>query len=461
MATRTTAEAARWMGGRVVRGDESTLWSGGALDSRLVEGGELFFALPGARTDGHRFVSDALAAGAAAAVIHREVEAPGNAPLVRVEDTVEGLRALARSLRDEIPERLLALTGSVGKTTTKEILARLLSRRFRVARSPGNLNTLYGFPLSLMGIPDDTQWMVAEMGMSTPGELGALSRLGRPDVALLLNVRPVHLESLESLEAVAEAKAEILEGLSDQGTLVANLADPRVRKIAAGHPGPVVSYGMETRETDYEARDLEPRERGGSRFRLRTPDGEIEVELPLHGLYNAENFLAAASCAHHLGVPASELAAGALDLVAGPGRGQVHSLPGEIVVVDDSYNSNPIALERALESARNLPGQRHLAILGEMLELGTDGPRFHREAGVAAASRGFAPIVGVGELARYLVEAATEAGADARWAAGAEEAAAWVAPRIAPGDVILVKGSRGVGLDHAVESLLRRIPEEE
>ncbi|MDX1631518.1 MAG: UDP-N-acetylmuramoyl-tripeptide--D-alanyl-D-alanine ligase [Thermoanaerobaculia bacterium] len=461
MATRTTTDAARWMDGRVVRGDASTLWTGGALDSRLVEGGELFFAIPGETTDGHRFVGDALDGGAAAAVIHREVDAPGDAPLVRVEDTSEGLRALARGLREEIPEHLLALTGSVGKTTTKEILARLLSRRFRVAKSPGNLNTLYGFPLALMGIPEDTQWMVAEMGMSTAGELGALSRLGRPDLALLLNVRPVHLESLATLEAVAEAKAEILEGLSQQGTLVANFGDPRVREIAGDHSGTTISFGMDTQDTDYEAREVEARDGGGSWFRLRTPDGEIEIELPLHGLYNAENFLAAAACAHHLGVPRDELAVGALDLVTCSGRGEVHSLPGGIHVVDDSYNSNPVALERALDSARLLPGERHLAVLGEMLELGADGPRFHREAGVAAASRGFSPVVGVGELARYLVEAAKEAGADARWAADAREAAAWVSARIAPGDAILVKGSRGVGLEAVVDSILTRTREAE
>jgi UDP-N-acetylmuramoyl-tripeptide--D-alanyl-D-alanine ligase len=455
------AEAARWMHGDLIQGDPASRWTGGALDSRQVRGGELFFALVGESTDGHRFVASALAAGATAAVVHEAVDAPANGTLLAVEDTYRALHDLTRELRRHVPERLVGLTGSTGKTTTKEILTALLSRRFRTAGSPGNLNNLYGFPLALMGIPDDTEWMVAEMGMSTPGELAAVSRLGRPDVALLLNVRPVHLERLGSLDAVAEAKAEILAGLAPDGVVVANADDSRVRDIARRHAGRVVWFGRESAEAAYRVEGVAPRPEGlGTRFRLVTPEGEAPVELPMHGAYNVENFLAAAACAHELGIPLDEIVATAPTLEPIGGRGRILRLPGGVILVDDSYNSNPLALAGALESARALPGARHLAVLGDMLELGPEAERYHREAGRAAAAAGFSLVVGVGELSRGLVDAVRDAGVPAHWIADADAAAAWVPRRVAAGDVLLVKGSRGIGLERVVEAL-RRAPEGE
>ena len=267
MVRRSVAEAAAAMAGELLpAGDPAAaaaFFAGAAIDSRRVRGGELFFALPGARTDGHRYVAAALAAGAGAAVVERPAEPapPPSAALVRVADTFAALHALTRAVRATVPERLAAITGSAGKTTTKELLAAMLARRFRVAKSPGNLNNLYGFPLALLGIPDDSEWMVAEMGMSEPGELARISRLGRPDVAVFTNVRPVHLEFFGTLQAIAAAKAELLAGLaggdggegSDGGGLVvANADDPQVAaiahrflaRVAAGErAGRVVWYG--------------------------------------------------------------------------------------------------------------------------------------------------------------------------------------------------------------------------
>ena len=455
MATRTVAEAAAWMGGSVIQGDPDLEWSGGALDSRAVQGGELFFALRGESTDGHRYVRSAVEAGAAAAVVHESVDAPDAATLIAVDDTYEGLHDLTRGLRKQVPEHLVALTGSMGKTTTKEILAALLARRYRTAKNPGNLNNLYGFPLSLMGIPDDTEWMVAEMGMSTPGELGGVSRLGRPEVALFLNVRPVHLEQLGSIEAIRDAKAELLEGLAEGGTVVANADDPRVREIAARHDGPVVWYGCESEGAEYRASAIEEGEGGGgTRFRLRTPGGERSIRLPLHGAYNVENFLAAAACASGLGISDDDLVEVAAGLRPESGRGEVHRLSDGTTVIDDSYNSNPVALRRALEGARRLEGVRHVAVLGSMLELGEEEATYHLEAGRVAAELGFDIVLGVGELARDLSEAARAAGVSAHWVPDAEEAAEWVAARISGGEVVLVKGSRGVGLELVVARLL-------
>ncbi len=447
-------EAAAIMGGRLISGDAETAWQGAALDSRQVQGRELFFALAGDRTDGHRFVVQALERGASAAIVSQPVEAPETAGLIEVADTFEALHRLTREVRTRVPRSLVAVTGSVGKTTTKEILATLLASRFKVARNPGSLNNLYGFPVALLGIPDDTEWMVAEMGMSTPGELGKVSRLGCPDVAVFTNVRAAHLESFGTLRAIAEAKAELLQGLAGDGLVVANRDDPEVVRIVERHGSPVVWFSMRG-DANYGVADIEALTTGaGSRFRLRIGDQELEVELPLHGLYNVENFLAAATCAHSLGISISQIAGAAGEVEGQPMRGIFHQVAPGTVLIDDCYNSNPAALRQALESARQVAGERHWAVLGDMLELGETSPELHREAGEAAAAMGFSPVVGVGELSRELVAGAAAAGAETEWVESATRAAEILSERLRAGDVLLIKGSRGIGLEVVVEAIL-------
>ncbi len=445
--------------GAGVASPELRPWTGAAIDSRQVSGGELFFALAGSRADGHGFVPAALAAGAAAAVVRRgALGGPAEGELyLEVEDPLAALHALTRTVRREVPRHLVGLTGSAGKTTTKELLAAMLARRFRVAKSPGNLNNLLGFPLALLGIPDDTEWMVAEMGMSTPGELGGVSRLARPDVALLLNVRPVHLEFFGTLGAIAEAKAEILEGLAAGGLLVANSDDAEVRRVARRHSGRMVWFGW-GEGADVRGEGFEPftGKRAGSRFTVVAGGERQAIELPLLGRTNADNALAAAACAWALGVPLAEVAAAMASALPAPGRGEIHALPGGVTLVDDSYNSNPEALSRALEAVAALSGGRRWAVLGDMLELGPEAPAFHRRCGEQAARLGFSPVVGVGELCRELVAGAAAAGAETRWLPDAAAAAELAASSLAPGDVLLVKGSRGVGLDLVVRRLLGR-----
>jgi len=445
-------EAVTVMEGRLISGRADAQWRGAALDSRTIQGGELFFALRGERTDGHRFVSPALEKGASAAVVSQTIEVSAEAGVIEVDDTLAALHRLTRDVRSRAPRKLVAVTGSLGKTTTKEILATLLASRYRVARNPGSLNNLYGFPVALLGIPDDTEWMVAEMGMSTPGELGQVSLLGRPDVAVFTNVRPAHLESFGSLRAIADAKAELLEGLAADGLVVANRDDAEVVRFVERHRGRVIWFGMEA-EGDYGVADVRLRPGDvGTCFRLLAGHEEQDIELPLHGLYNVENFLAAAACAHELGVSLAEIGQAATAVEGQPRRGVVHRIAAETVLIDDCYNSNPTALLQALRSAREITGQRHWAILGDMLELGDAAPELHREAGREAAAMGFSPIVGVGELARQFVAAA--AGASTHWFESARDAAAALEVALLPGDVVLVKGSRAVGLEVVVESLL-------
>ncbi len=480
---RPLADAARIMNGSLIGGVEpGVCYQGAAIDSRRVGGGELFFALPGERTDGHRFVADALAAGAAAAVVETPVDQAGG-PQIRVGDVTAALHDLTRDHRRKLKARIASVTGSAGKTTTKDLLALLLGECWRVHKSPGNLNNLLGFPLTLLAVDEDCEWLVAEMGMSAPGELAAVSRLGRPDVAVFTNVRPAHLAGFEQVgvaagvEAVARAKAELLEGLADDGLVVANAGDPHVvalveRYVAeraeraerpesgrAAAAGRVVWFEVapaagRTPVAEVTARDLEPlAEEPGTRFVLERRGAEALVELPLHGRVNVENFLAAAACALRLGVPIELVASAARRPTPAAGRGEVVALSSGATLVDDSYNSNPEAAQLALQAARLLDGRRHVAILGEMLELGSAERRYHRELGSAAAELGFDLVVGVGGLTTGLVAAAAEGGAQTVWFEDSLAASAGAPALIGDGDVVLVKGSRGSALEHVVGAL--------
>jgi UDP-N-acetylmuramoyl-tripeptide--D-alanyl-D-alanine ligase len=301
--------------------------------------------------------------------------------------------------------------------------------------------------------------MVAEMGMSTPGELRQLSLLGRPDLALFTVVRPVHLEFFGTVQAIAEAKSELLAGLPAEGLVVANADDPEVSRIARRHlsqsRGRIVWYGFEE-GVDVRASDLSPASNGevGSRFLLSAGGRSVEVALPLHGLYNVGNCLAAAASAHALGIDLAEIAGAVAAVRPAAKRGVVHRLPGGVTLIDDSYNSNPDAVDRALEGAALLPGTRRLAVLGDMLELGPEGPRFHRAAGERAAELGFSPVAGVGELSRELAAGAAGRGVEAPWFPDAAAAAEWAAHEVRDGDLVLVKGSRGVKLEAVVDRLL-------
>ena len=446
-------EAADAMSGQLLHGDPEALWSGAALDSRQVHGGELFFALAGERTDGHRFVDQSLASGAAGAVVEAPIENTPTGTLIQVDDSLAALHSLTRHVRRRLPELLVAVTGSSGKTTTKDLLALMLAKRFDVARNPGNLNNLYGFPISLLGIPEGTKWMVAEMGMSTPGELRRLTALSRPDFIVYTNVRPVHLEFFDSLQGIAEAKAELLEGLSSNGVVIANADDPEVVRIVERHPARKVWYGIE-RAADYGAEDVVELPSGGSRFVFRAGSERRSASLPLYGRYNVENFLAAAACAHTVGLGIDEILEAATRSEPSAMRGVVHRLTAGAWLVDDSYNSNPDALSRSLASARTLAGRRYWAVLGSMLELGVATAEFHRRLGREAQSLGFEPILAVGAEAGELAEGVREAGGEAHWVETAAEAAEAARKLVAPDDVILVKGSRGVGLELVVQTLL-------
>lgn len=435
------------------------LFSGVSIDSRSVADGDLFVALKGERHDGHDFLAQALEK-ASGALVSRPVP-PGSVPpgatLVRVPDTLAALRALSRYVRDALRPRVVGVTGSVGKTTTKELTAALAATRYRVAKTSGNLNNTIGLPLEVARMDEDAEVLVAEMGMSTPGEIRLLSELVRPDVGVVTAVAPVHLAGFASLDGIEAAKAEILSGMGRASVFVANADDPRSLSIAARHTGPVLRYGLSgATGLDATASGLVA-EGTGTSFVLRLRGETARVSLPLPGRHNVSNFLAAAAAASALGVGAEDAARAAPRLLPARHRGQVRALAGGGLLYDDSYNSSPVALAAAFAAFETAAGaRRKVAVVGEMLELGPLSRQLHAEAGREIGRRADL-LVAVRGDAEALAGGAVAAGAppaSVLFAADAEAAEAAVRERLSPGDALFVKGSRGVGLDRLVDALL-------
>jgi len=427
--------------------------SGVAVDSRQVRPGDLFVAIRGARVDGHDYAREAMARGAKALLGERRpATLPAEFPAVLAPQPEAVLLRLGAAAKKAAGFRLAAITGSAGKTTTKDFTAAILARRFRVEKTPGSQNSQIGFPMSVMNLPRRPDWMVGEMGMSEPGNLATLSRAFQPTVAAILLVAAAHLQYFASVDAIADAKAEILEGLEPGGTFVANADDPRVAAIAARHRGRVVRFGRGA-GADVTARDVAS-EGAGSRFVLATPEGEASVRLPLPGPHQVSNFLAAAAIGFAVGVPPSECAAASETLTPAAHRGELKRHASGAVLYDDAYNANPASMRAALDTLAGLPARRRIAVLGDMLELGPDEERLHREVGAAAARVDL--LVAVGPRARFLAEAAVAAGlapGAVRFVGSAEEAAAALAGILASGDAVLFKASRAIGLDRAVARL--------
>jgi UDP-N-acetylmuramoyl-tripeptide--D-alanyl-D-alanine ligase len=428
-----------------------------SIDSRTVEPGALFVAIVGPRFDGHDYVAEAARRGAAAAMVHRDGAAPH--PLLRVPDTTRALGELARSVREAARVPVAAITGSAGKTTTKDMAAGLLSVRGPVLKTEGNLNNQYGLPLTLLRLAPEHRFAVLELGMSAAGELRALTAIARPDAAVITLVAPVHLEFFPSLAAIAEAKAEILEGLGPDGVAVLNGDDEQLRRVGRAHRGRVVWFG---RERAFEV--SAERWRGtvhGMRFDLRIGGATVDVALPFAGPHHLTYFLAAAAVAHHFGLAADEIAARAPALQPASHRGQVRRLRGGVTLLDDCYNSNPVAVEAAVTALTlSAPGRR-VAFLGDMLELGPTGPELHREVGRRVGPK-LDVLAAVGPLAASFLEGARESEQPpAQLAAFADAAGAAAASALVrPGDAVLVKGSRGVRLEAVVDALVARLGEE-
>src|SRR5580698_1448625 len=424
---------------------------GYSIDSRAVGPGQLFFAVKGERLDGHDFVAPALARGAVAAVVREDQlgRYPGETRLVVVDDTLSALQTLASAVRRLWGKPLIGVTGSTGKTTTKEAIAHVLSTRFRVLKSEGNFNNHFGLPLMLLKIEPEHDLAVIEMGMSHAGEIAALAKIAQPELGVVTNVAPVHLEFFESIAGIARAKYELVEALPATGTAVLNADDEYVSQFGRDFHGKVVLYGLRT-SADVRAENIEPRGSDGSTFDVVVGSCREKAILHLVGAHNIYNALAAVAVGLERGLSPSEAVAALASLVPADKRGQVVKL-GNITVINDCYNCNPKALEAMVDALAAMPAKRRIAVVGAMFELGPASEELHRQAGEHIASQKIDLLLGVRDQAQHMVEAAREAGMRAEFVATPDEAGEWLARETRDGDVVLLKASRGVKLERALE----------
>lgn len=425
---------------------------GYSIDSRTVGVGELFFAVKGERFDGHDFVIAALEKGVTGAVVRRDQldRYPDKARLLAVEDTLVALQTLATAVRKVWGKPLIGVTGSAGKTTTKEAVAHVLAARFRVLKSEGNFNNHFGLPLMLLKLEPEHDVAVIEMGMSHAGEIRALAKIARPDIGVVTNVAPVHLEFFDSIAGIARAKYELIESLPATGIAVLNADDEYVSQFGRGFKGKVVTYGMHE-TADVRAENLQSRGADGSEFDVVLNGTREHARWPLVGEHNILNALAAVAVGLARGLIPSE-AVGALATLAAPDkRGQVLQL-GNITVINDCYNSNPKALQAMVDALAAMNAGRRIVVAGEMLELGPAGEQMHRAAGQHIAEKKIDVLIGVRGLAQAMVDGVRQAGTEALYVATPEEAGEWLAHETRDGDVVLLKASRGVKLEKALET---------
>lgn len=456
----TLGWVARAVGGALRGGDPERLVGEVVTDSRTLREGDLFIALRGPRFDGHAFVDDVMARGAAGAIVEAGADASrsaGAAGLIEVDDTLKALQKLAHEVRRAAGTRVVAITGSAGKTTTKEAIAEMLATRGRVVKNKGNLNNHIGLPLSLMQLRSRPDVAVMELGMNHAGEISTLVAIAEPDVRVWTNVGDAHLGFFASPDAIADAKAEILERSRAETVLVCNADDPRVMARVKGFAGRVLTFDTIEGAT-VRAREIEDRGIDGMRARLATPAGERLLETPLLGRGNLSNVLCAATVALDAGLDLDAIVAVASRLRPADRRGAVKRLRDGIMLIDDSYNSSPTALRRALDVvAGDTRATRKIAVLGEMLELGDHAASLHEACGRAAAASGLSLLFAVGGApARVLADAATAAGmpqASVRYFEKSDDAAPEVVRAIRPGDLVLVKGSRGTRTDIVADRL--------
>ena len=444
--------------------------AGVSIDSRAVGRGQLFVAIHGPRHDGHDFVAAALRAGAEAAVVANDristYERDVRGRLFAVGDTLAALQQLAQAVRRAWGRCIAAVTGSVGKTTTKEILAALLAAKFRVLKSEGNLNNEYGLPLTLLRLdPGDTA-AVVELGMSHRGELRRLAEIAEPQVGVVTRVAPVHLEFFASIDEIALAKRELIEGLAGPETFaVLNADDPRVARFADVAHGRVLTFGSGA-EAQFRAEEIQDHGAAGSEFEFVGPGERARLALALPGRHSVENALAALAAASVWGIAAAEAADVLRNIKVGEMRGRVLRFDAGFALINDSYNSNPVALAAMVDLlAHTRPKtenyRRRIVAAGEMLELGPESPNLHREAGRYAASQQIDCIVAVQGNAVQIANGAIAAGmpaSQAHFFPDSSAAAAFVAGIVQPGDLVLVKGSRGVKMERIVESLRAKYP---
>jgi len=443
--------------GRLIGTPAPETFTGVSTDSRTVTPGVLFVALKGESFDGHDFVAQAFSRGAGAALVAGEVPArPGEAPgpQIVVPDTLIALGALAKAHRETQEVSVIAVTGSTGKTTTKEMIACILSQGWSAAKTPGNFNNEIGVPLALLSLEASHRAAVVELAMRGRGQIAYLAHMVRPQIGVITNIGVSHMELLGSREAIAETKAELLAALSADGVAVLNADNEFFPFLKERSPGRVVSFGQ-GEAADVRVADVKLDEEGQVTARLRGWWGEQHIELRAAGRHQALNAAAAAAAAMVAGADPDWIAPGLAAFETADMRGQIVKAPGGFTVINDCYNAAPDSMRVALELLADLPGRRKWAVLGDMKELGAMTEDWHREVGAIAASSGIAGLVTVGELGRLMAMGARQAGlTEVEATADNTAAGAAIRARLKPGDVVLVKGSRAMEMEGIVALLL-------
>jgi UDP-N-acetylmuramoyl-tripeptide--D-alanyl-D-alanine ligase len=459
----TVQDIVRATRGALVTGDLAVPVTGVSIDSRTLGVGEAFFAIRGYRLDGHAFLAEAASRGASCLVVdslHDDV--PANVPLVLVEDTTTSLGLLAAYHRARFSIPVVAVTGSNGKTTTKELVAAVLGTRWNVLKPAGSFNNQWGLPLTLLRLAPEHEALVLELGSQHPGEIAALAALARPTVGIVTTVAHAHTEFLGSLDGVREEKAALVRAIPPEGAIALNLDDPRVAGMAREARARVVTYGRAAAAHVRAAGDVAEDQRGLA-FTLEAGGERQPVTLAFAGRHNVTNALAAAAAGTALGFALDEIARGLAGARPVAGR-CVWRDAGDVRILDDTYNANPVSLQAALGTVaapRAAGGGRLVVVLGDMLELGAITEDAHREAGRAVVAAGADALVGVGRHALLAVEAARAAGLrEVHHATTFEDTVAHLLKRLVPGDVVLVKGSRGMRLERVVDALVARLARE-
>jgi UDP-N-acetylmuramoyl-tripeptide--D-alanyl-D-alanine ligase len=455
METLTLAQIAAFAGGSIAAGNAETIVSRVSTDSRTLQSGDLFVPLRGENFDGHKFVPQAAERGAVGAIVEESWNgnAPENFGLIRVADTLVGYQTLAANYRASLPVKVIAITGSNGKTSTKDFVAATLARKFRVTKTEGNFNNHVGLPQTMLAANREDEIAVWEIGMNHPGEIAALAKLAVPDVAIITNVGIAHIEFMGSREAIAEEKGSLAEAVAANGTVILNADDAFTESITRRTNAKIILAGIDNgsvRATDITQHST------GSEFTILEGAHRCRAQLPVPGIHMVQNAMLAVAAGRVFGLSLEECAVGLASTPLTKARLQIKEING-IKFIDDSYNANPDSMKAALRTLVELDSDgRRIAVLGEMGELGAESERGHREVGEAAAALRIDEVIAVGAVGAAIAHAAKKAGLEKSIAVDSpKEAAELLEGSAVPGDLVLIKGSRSARMERVMEEFAK------
>jgi len=460
LKTRTVSDVLQATAGRLVCGNEGARFQGISTDSRTIKAGDLFVAIAGQEHDGHNFLKEVFHKGALGVLVAehyiiKQSPVPRQEEIwMAVPDTLRALGDLAAFSCRQSNVSVVAITGTNGKTTTKEMTAAVLGQAFEVLKTPGNFNNLIGLPLTLFGLKDSHEWAVLELGMNRPGEIRRLSEIADPDIGVITNIEHGHLEGVKDIDGVMEAKGELLEGLRQDSAAVLNVDDQRVCRLAERFGGRVVTFGIQS-SAEVSGTPVS-QTRSGSIFDLSWYDESVRVRLKVLGKGAIYNALAAAAVGYRVGLSIQEVKKGLESAVSLPGRMEISTLPSGIQLIDDTYNANPGSVAVAIETLCSLKGNgRGILVIGDMMELGQHTQKAHKQIGTLAARAGMAGLYATGDFAEIVADGAAKAGMDpGKIFIGTKgQIVEAVKGHSGPGDWVLVKGSRLMAMEKVVEGL--------